>query len=1173
VFRFDRLTVCLASKPIPLDAASASTASGREISCMSAIGKDTFIGSKDKIFVYNRANTVRTYLNENKANFLGMLAIGKYLLTYDDKSYISIYDVKERSLLHSLKMMQSEASISALIHPSTYVNKILVGYSNGIIELWNFMRKTVVYTFKSHIEYFQTRKKSRTQSKPSLGRGQRLAYDDEEDDFMLDSGHRADQSPHSTPSITCIDQSPACDVLAFGFSSGDILIINAKLDKILFSFHQGNSAVTSLSFRTDIGAESNPYLASGSVDGRIYVWNLGKVSSATSYADSISMGGSSEDIKVKTKIIRKLEFTMDEAHGARVSKVQFLHGEPIMISSAEDNSLKVWIFDSSDGTARLLRSREGHCGPSTRIRYYGGVTNMSMADNADATSCEIISAGSDSTLRYFNTAIEAQNREMSQKPVLKKLGLSRRNERLPPVAGFDCSEARQRDWGNLVTIHKNHSNAYIWKYKDRVVSSEIILKQPYWKDNEKSYSLDQSTHSTSVAVSTDGNFALVGSRGGIIYRYNLQSGLGRGTYPVGHAYAKAYKKESDIQKAINMREENDEDELSHIKDKIKSDVNDPEALVGHSNEVTGLFVDITTTVLVSCGLDSQIIFWDFATQKIISKISVDSPQTLMVGFKDGSYVAVCGQDRVARIYDLPTKKLSRRFVGHSREVSDMAFSPDGRRFITSSLDCTVRTWDMATGRCLSWVSLRSPVLSITVSLSGEYLCASRADSDGIYMFIDKSLYESVHFWKEPDTPTPISDSPISKDDNNDDNGDFFYDDKYDGGADNSMVSDSISPFTLKPSQKQAISEDAVSREGFSQRGHGTITLSAIPKAYWVTLFNLDEIKERNKTKAPPAAPVNAPFFLPTIVKGQSVNPLFPTPEEFSKMLNSGGSAVSNDDIGISNSKTIVGEKRFLDSVAPDLPTSSKASEVESEASIIAQLASFNSSFGKSSVWDDDEDSNENDDESDEENVTAKGGGSAIVSAIDKKITSSIAASAVSKSKIISSSSRILKRQSKAPRCTLVAFIMKDFTDAFNEDEILSDQEIEDVIKHDIHTLNSHIKRDSCILDYLKKSTPPEIDIEMRLLCRHEQDTEGLGLLKLILYWFCTQFHSGENFEILQAYLHRFLTQYSDMLISSKRYSEDVLRLSIFHEKCCSRFRHLVQKNLCLLKMFANLSNI
>ena len=37
-------------------------------------------------------------------------------------------------------------------------------------------------------------------------------------------------------------------------------------------------------------------------------------------------------------------------------------------------------------------------------------------------SCEMLSAGTDGAFRLFNFALESQNREISQKPILKKLG-------------------------------------------------------------------------------------------------------------------------------------------------------------------------------------------------------------------------------------------------------------------------------------------------------------------------------------------------------------------------------------------------------------------------------------------------------------------------------------------------------------------------------------------------------------------------------------------------------------------------------------------------------------------------------------------------------------------------------------------------------------------------------
>lgn len=41
------------------------------------------------------------------------------------------------------------------------------------------------------------------------------------------------------------------------------------------------------------------------------------------------------------------------------------------MSCARDNSLKHWVFDGVDGSARLLRFRSGHAAPPTVVRHYG----------------------------------------------------------------------------------------------------------------------------------------------------------------------------------------------------------------------------------------------------------------------------------------------------------------------------------------------------------------------------------------------------------------------------------------------------------------------------------------------------------------------------------------------------------------------------------------------------------------------------------------------------------------------------------------------------------------------------------------------------------------------------------------------------------------------------------
>jgi U3 small nucleolar RNA-associated protein 21 len=65
---------------------------------------------------------------------------------------------------------------------------------------------------------------------------------------------------------------------------------------------------------------------------------------------------------------RKLQAVIKGAHESAVSSLQFLANEPVLLSAGTDNSLKMWIFDTSDSEARLLRFRSGHSAPPTCIR-------------------------------------------------------------------------------------------------------------------------------------------------------------------------------------------------------------------------------------------------------------------------------------------------------------------------------------------------------------------------------------------------------------------------------------------------------------------------------------------------------------------------------------------------------------------------------------------------------------------------------------------------------------------------------------------------------------------------------------------------------------------------------------------------------------------------------------
>jgi len=76
-------------------------------------------------------------------------------------------------------------------------------------------------------------------------------------------------------------------------------------------------------------------------------------------------------------------------------------------------------------------------------------------------------------------------------------------------------------------------------------------------------------------------------------------------------------------------------------------------------------------------------------------------EVLDVAFSpDGRLLATASGDKTARLWDPATGEHLRTLTGHTWWVRDVAFSPDGRLLATASADRTARLWDLATGEPL-----------------------------------------------------------------------------------------------------------------------------------------------------------------------------------------------------------------------------------------------------------------------------------------------------------------------------------------------------------------------------------------------------------------------------------------------------------------------------------------
>jgi WD40 repeat protein len=103
----------------------------------------------------------------------------------------------------------------------------------------------------------------------------------------------------------------------------------------------------------------------------------------------------------------------------------------------------------------------------------------------------------------------------------------------------------------------------------------------------------------------------------------------------------------------------------------------------------------------------------------------------------------CGTDRnTLRLWNLETNQdYPHRFIGHTKVINAVAFSPSGCRAISGSDDTTVRLWSVKTGTKLPLLPLgeahTGPVTCVAISQDGRQAVSGSQDC-------------TVRLWKLPD---------------------------------------------------------------------------------------------------------------------------------------------------------------------------------------------------------------------------------------------------------------------------------------------------------------------------------------------------------------------------------------------------------------------------------------
>ncbi|KAK4214407.1 WD repeat-containing protein 36 [Rhypophila decipiens] len=700
-------------------------------------------------------------------------------------------------------------------HMPTFLNKIFVGRKNGWIEIWNISTGKLIYTI--------------VPPAPNCG------------------------------AVTCLQSTPAPELLAVAYSEGPLIIQNIVTDHPALILNAGtpDAPVTSISFRSDgrgagqDGRKDGVMATATSVSGDVTFWDLnkgGRIMGVLRSAHNPPSNTGSATVR------------------GGISKIEFLPGQPVIMTSGLDNSLKSWIFDETpfSPVPRILHQRSGHAAPVNCLQFL-----PSDFDGAEAGNKWLLSGGQDRSLWGWSLRRDGQSTELSQGNIrkkAKKIGILastalghgptttlddlkapeitciasslNRDGGIGAMPGkqpiWDKGNDKSRPsnavlsgmtgWESVVTAHKNDPWARTWFWGRK--------RAGRW-----AFKTGDGTDVSTVAISPCGTFALVGSVGGSLDMFNLQSGQHRQRFPSRLTPAQ--------ERLVKLQHAKSLDKVNKFQAHSKKYFAPGSGR--HSGAVTGIVVDSLNKTVISCSLDGTIKFWDFSTGNLVDEIDW-APMTRITACRyhpGNDLIAFACDDHSIRVVDIETKNTIRELWGCRDTINDFCFSDDGRWIVAASQDAVVRVWDLPTSHLIDAFRLEKPCTALAFSSTGEYLAGTTAGELGVHIWTNRSLFKHVPTRQISEKEIAQMSAPTAS-----------------GEGAVGLVDAAFDDESAPEDEEGVLSAPVV-----DQLSKEMVTLSLVPRSKWQTLLHIDLIKQRNKPKEAPKAPEKAPFFLPQVGGG------------------------------------------------------------------------------------------------------------------------------------------------------------------------------------------------------------------------------------------------------------------------------------------------------------------
>jgi WD40 repeat protein/serine/threonine protein kinase len=157
-----------------------------------------------------------------------------------------------------------------------------------------------------------------------------------------------------------------------------------------------------------------------------------------------------------------------------------------------------------------------------------------------------------------------------------------------------------------------------------------------------------------------------------------------------------------------------------------------EDLRGHANPVSSLAFSGDGKLLASGSFDGTVLIWDLDSRRkpyLLTECPGEVRELAFSPLGDGKYhLAIACKDQTLRVWDVRSRQEVLALKRHSKPLTSVVFSPNGKRLVSGAEDRTVKVWDAVTGReVLTLRGHTDSVMGVALSATDLYLASTAKD--------------------------------------------------------------------------------------------------------------------------------------------------------------------------------------------------------------------------------------------------------------------------------------------------------------------------------------------------------------------------------------------------------------------------------------------------------------